>query len=178
MKYKLDNINVTKKIYKLKNGINVILVPLDSTNLVSIDVKFKLGYLDGYYCKCPELVHYMEHLVGHFTSNKYKSFKIISDLLYKNNASTNAYTSNDYIGFFIDGLYNSIDAYLDIISNGIFDFYPDKSLVNNEKKAVYNELNRIFSSTYYKFTKKLFKYLYKDKSDYIIKVIKKKLLNN
>ena len=177
MKYKLDNINVTKKIYKLKNGINVILVPLDKTNLVSIDVKFKLGYLDGYYCKCPELVHYMEHLVGHFTSNKYKSFKIISDLLYKNNASTNAYTSNDYIGFFIDGLYNSIDAYLDIISNGIFDFYQDKSLVNNEKKAVYNELNRLFSSTYYKFTKKLFKYLYKDKSDYTVEGISKKSIN-
>lgn len=177
MKYKLDNINVTKKIYKLKNGINVILVPLDSTNLVSIDVKFKLGNLDGYYCKCPELLHYMEHLVFHFTSNKYKSYKIISDLLHKNNASYNAYTADNYIGFFINGLYNSIDAYLDIISNGIFDFYPDKSLFNNEKKAVYDELNRRFSSTYYKFTKKLFKYLYKDKSDYTVEGTSKKSIN-
>ena len=62
MKYNLDNLNVKKKIYKLKNGINVILIPLDNTNLVNIDIKFKLGNADEYYCKCPELVHYMEHL--------------------------------------------------------------------------------------------------------------------
>ena len=177
MKYKLDNINVTKKIYKLKNGINVILVPLDKTNLVSIDVKFKLGELDEYYCKCPELVHYMEHLVSYLTSNKYKSHKIISDLIHKNNAIKNAHTDNVHTCFYITGLYNSIDVYLDIISNGIFDFYLDKSLVNNEKKAVYNELNRKFSSTYYKFTKKLVKYLYKDKSDYMVEGTTKKSIN-
>ena len=178
MKYKLDNINVTKKIYKLKNGINVILVPLDSTNLVYINVKFKLGSLDEYYCKCPELVHYMEHLVGHFTSNKYKSYKTIKDILYKNNAITNAYTSNVDTGYFIYGLYNSINVYLDIISNGIFDFYLDKSLVNNEKKAVYNELNsKYFSSAFYKYWKKLFKFLHKDKSVYMYQSRTNKSIN-
>lgn len=178
MKYKLDNINVKKKVYKLKNGINVILVPLDNTNLVNIDIKFKLGAIDEYYCKCPELVHYMEHLVCHFTSNKYKSNKTIKDILYKNNAVKNGYTSDVSVGFFIYGLYNSINVYLDIISNGIFDFYLDKSIVNNEKKAVYNEINTYhFSSTYYKFTKKLLKYLYKDKSDYTVEGTSKKSIN-
>jgi predicted Zn-dependent peptidase len=178
MKYNLNNLNVKKKIYKLKNGINVILVPLDNTNLVNIDIKFKLGSLDEYYCKCPELVHYMEHLVSYFTSKKYKSHKTINDILYKNNAYKNAYTDNNQVSFYINGLYNSIDIYLDIISNGIFNFYLDKSIINNEKKAVYNELNNnFFSSSFHKFNRKLFKYLYKDKSYYIIKSRTNKSIN-
>lgn len=168
MKYNLDNLNVKNKIYKFKNGINVILVPLDKTNLVDIKIHFKFGTIDEYNCKCPELLHYMEHLVSHFTSNKYKSHKIVNDILYKNNAYRNAYTKAHSIQFHINGLYNSIDKYLDIISNGIFNFYLDKSIVKNEKEAVYNELNTsIFSSPYHKFFIKLYKYLFKDKSIYL-----------
>lgn len=185
MKYKLNNLNVKKKIYKLKNGINVILIPLDNTNLVNIDIKFKLGNADEYYCKCPELVHYMEHLVYHFTSNKYKSFKTISNLLEKNNGETNAETRLSTTRFYIKGLYNSIDLYLDIISNGIFDFYLDKSIVDNEKEAVFNELNQnFFSDSLYKFNTKKYKYLYKDKTGLLwktnkhIKFLKKYNPNN
>lgn len=73
-----------KHIYKLNNGVKVIIVPLD-TKLTSVSLSIKLGIIHE---KKNEmgLTHYMEHLMARMTSQKYPDNEFVSKELSKRGA--------------------------------------------------------------------------------------------
>lgn len=161
------------KIIKLNNGITLLVVPL-KTKLTKIDMRILLG---SNHEKPNELqiTHYMEHLMGTFTSEKYKDEKKIKNELKKRGAETNAYVTDNETSFYITGLYEDLDFFIDLMANILKNFYIDHSIVKNEKEAVIQELNNNMVHYDYIFRLKIWRYMYK-KYGYLIDY--KKGINN
>lgn len=150
--------NNKKKFFKLKNGIRVIIIPMN-TLLTSISVNMLLGQNHEKYNEM-EITHYMEHLMARFTSNKHSDHKKISKELNKRGAVTNAYVDDYDTCFYIEGLYKDIEYYIDILSNTISNFHLEKSIMKQEKLAVVQELKKITANPEYFFDFKIWKYMY------------------
>ena len=105
--------NNKKKIYKLKNGVRVLIVPTH-TSLTDVTVKILLGENHERPDEM-EITHYMEHLMARFTSQKYKDYKQISQELRKRGAKSNASVDNYSTNFYIQGFYKDIEYYLDLL---------------------------------------------------------------
>lgn len=152
----MDNKYVIKK---LKNGITLLVIPLN-VNITKIEIKILLGSMHEKR-KEVELTHYMEHLMGTFTSNKYKSSLKNKIELNKRGADTNAYVSDNETSFYITGFYKDFEFYVDLLSNTLNNFYIDNNIVNNEKKAVIQENNNYMVNYEYVFDLKIWRYLFK-----------------
>jgi predicted Zn-dependent peptidase len=147
-----------KYIYKLKNGIKVIIVPLD-TKLTSISLSIKLGHAHE---KKNEtgLSHFMEHLMARMTSQKYPDDKYISQELSRRGAYVNAYVSEYETKFYIRGLFKDIAFYLDVLSNGIFNFQMISGIAEKEKHAAIHELQQNIANQNYLFDYKIKGFFY------------------
>ena len=150
--------NNLKKIIKLKNGIRVIIIPMN-TVLTNVSVNMLLGANHEKHNEM-ELTHYMEHLMARFTSEKYNDYKQISKELNKRGAISNAYVSEYDTCFFIKGFYKDAEYYIDILANMINNFYLEKSIMQQEKRAVVQELRKYTADPEYIFDFKIIKYMY------------------
>jgi predicted Zn-dependent peptidase len=150
--------NKKKKIFKLKNGVTAFIIPID-TNLTDVSVSILLGQ-NHEKPNTMEITHYMEHLMGRFTSKKYSDYKEISNELIKRGAITNAFVSNYETNFFIQGFFKDIEYYLDLLANTLSNFYLEKSIVKQEKNAVIQELRGYIAQYTYMFNLKIWKYMY------------------
>lgn len=150
--------NNKKQLFKLKNGIRVIIIPM-KTLLTNISVNMLLGQNHEKYNEM-EITHYMEHLMARFTSKKHNDHKQISKELNKRGAITNAYVDDYATCFYIEGLYKDIEYYIDILSNTISDFHLEKSIMEQEKLAVVQELKKFLADPEYIFDFKIWKYMY------------------
>jgi len=144
--------------FKLKNGIRVVIVPLH-TQLTYISVNYLFG---RYKEKSHEagLTHYCEHLLGSLTSQKYKSSAFVSEEIYKRGGEFNAYVSDYEMSIYIQGIYDDLAFYMDILSNTIQDFYADDDVKIKEKNVVNQEYLGYISNSNYRFGYNMFKYLY------------------
>jgi predicted Zn-dependent peptidase len=147
-----------KRFFKLKNGIRVLIIPTN-TNLTNVSVSILLGQNHEKITEI-ELTHYMEHLIGRFTSSKYSDYKLISNELHKRGAFTNAYVDDYETKFYISGFYKDIEYYLDILANTINNFKFNQSLIKQEKNAVIQELRNFMDDSDYLFDLKIYKYMY------------------
>jgi predicted Zn-dependent peptidase len=144
--------------FKLKNGIRVVIVPLH-TQLTYISVNYLFG---RYNEKSHEagLTHYCEHLLGSLTSQKYKSSAFVSEEIYKRGGEFNAYVSDYEMSIYIQGIYDDLAFYMDILSNTIQDFYAEDDVKIKEKNVVNQEYLGYISNSNYRFGYNMFKYLY------------------
>lgn len=150
--------NNLKTIIKLKNGIRVMIIPMN-TILTNVSINMLLGSNHEKYNEM-ELTHYMEHLMARFTSEKHNDYKEISRELNKRGAISNAYVSEYDTCFFIKGFYKDAEYYIDILSNMINNFYLEKSIMDQEKRAVVQELRKYTADPDYIFDFKIMKYMY------------------
>jgi len=169
------------KKYVLKNGIKVMIIPLD-TKLTHISANFLLGF-NHESKEISELTHYYEHLLARLTSKKFKNSQKVSNEISRRGGNSNAYVSSYEMCVYINGLYNDLEYYMDILSNSINNFYIDKKIAKKEKYAVVQELNNIISDVEYDFDTKIFKYLhpkyyYMRDQKYHIKTVKKFTLSD
>jgi predicted Zn-dependent peptidase len=169
-----------KHIYKLKNGIKVLIVPID-TKLTSVSVSIKLG--DTHENKDEVgITHYMEHLMARMTSKKYPDEKYVSQELSKRGAFVNAYVNEYETKFYIKGMFKDVAFYLDVLANAIFNFYLISEIAEKEKYSIIHELQENMSANSYIFEYKIKQYLYQKYSyhyDYqkYINVLKKYDIN-
>lgn len=169
------------KKYILKSGIKVIIIPSKS-KLTFISANFLLGH--NFENKSnTQITHYYEHLMSELTSEKHNDRLKIIDELSRRGASRNAFVSRNQMSFYIEGLYDNFEYFIDLISNTLYKFHIDKKIAIKEKKAAIQEYNNFLSNFTYNFNFKIFKYLYpkyKYVSDrnYHIKNIKKFTIND
>lgn len=150
--------NKKKKIIQLKNGIRVIIIPMN-TLLTSVAVSMLLGERHEKPSEM-ELTHYMEHLMGRFTSTKYSDYKTINQELNKRGAITNASVSDYETRFYIEGFYKDAEYFIDLLSNTISNFHLEKNIVKQEKQAVMQELRKHIADYRYVFNRKIWNYMY------------------
>lgn len=146
------------KKYALKNGIKVMIIPLD-TKLTHISANFLLGF-NHESKEITELTHYYEHLLGRLTSKKFKNAQNVANEISRRGGVTNAYVTSYKMSVYINGLYKDLEYYMDIMSNSIMNFYIDESIAKKEKNAVVQELNNYIADVEYDFDNKIFKYLH------------------
>jgi len=150
--------NKKRIIKKLRNGITVLIIP-SNTILTNVSVSILLGENHEKPDEI-ELTHYMEHLMGRFTSKKHNDVKKINSELNKRGATTNASVDKYETNFYIRGYYKDIEYYIDLLSNTIKNFKLEKSLIKQEKNAVIQELNNNMSDHEYIFDMKIWRYMY------------------
>lgn len=149
-----------KRIFKLSNGIRVLIIPSISKTLTHVSVNILLGEILEKLNE-REMTHYAEHLLGRFTSKKYKDYKLIAKELSSRGAETNASVSEYQTTLYINGFYKDLAYYADLLSNVINGFHIEKSLINQEKQAVIREITKYASDPEYVFHTKICKFTYK-----------------
>ncbi|MEI7973786.1 MAG: pitrilysin family protein [Bdellovibrio sp.] len=97
--------------FELKNGLQVLLAPNSSVPLVSYQTWYRVGSRD----EVPGstgAAHMLEHMM--FKGAKKYSGKQFWQLIQNNGISTNAFTSHDYTGFFLNAPSDKLELVMDL----------------------------------------------------------------
>ncbi len=127
------------KKHILENGLRVILAPIKNNPTVTFSVFVEAG--SNYEEKNENgLSHFLEHMCFNGTKTRPTPREVVYDLD-KIGAVYNAFTSNEYTGYFAKSAKEHIDIVFDVVSdiylNSVF---PEESL-KKEKGVVIEEIN-------------------------------------
>ncbi len=124
--------------YKLKNGANIILVPLKDTKSLTTLILYPVGsrYEPE---KLSGVSHYIEHLMFKGTKKR-KSSKVLTREIDRLGAEYNAYTGKEYTGYYIktDQKFSKIS--IDLLSDMLFESVFDAKEMEREKGPIIEEL--------------------------------------
>jgi predicted Zn-dependent peptidase len=126
------------KISKLKNGINLIKVPLKGSKALTVMAMFPVGsrYEDK---KISGASHFVEHMMFKGTKKRPTHLEISRELDALG-AEYNAFTSKDYTGYYVKtGEVNTEKAF-DWLADIIFNSKLDAEEVGKEKGVIVEEL--------------------------------------
>jgi zinc protease len=127
-------LNVEK--YQLSNGMTVILHPDSSIPAVSVHTWFRVGAKDEIPGRTG-LAHFFEHMMFKGT-NRY-GIDTWGKFLNGKGAETNAFTSSDYTGYFINAPSEQLPLVLDIEADRMRNLLLDPKLVTSEREVVKEE---------------------------------------
>lgn len=122
--------------YELKNGLVVLLHPDSSIPSVSIQQWFKVGSKDEVPGRTG-LAHFFEHMM--FKGTKKFPKETWSKFLNSKGAEVNAFTSNDYTGYYINAPAEHLELLLDIESDRMRNLNLDPKEVASEREVVKEE---------------------------------------
>ena len=124
--------------YKLKNTVNVILVPQENTHSTTVLVVYPVGsrYESA---KLSGVSHYIEHLMFKGTKKR-KNTLILTREIDRLGAEYNAFTAKDHTGYYIKTDCNYVETSLDILSDMLFNSTVDAKEMEREKTVIVEEL--------------------------------------
>lgn len=126
---------------KLDNGLRVITAPLENTKAVSLFVlvgtgsRFENKENNG-------IAHFLEHMFFKGTEKRPKTVDIARELDAVG-ASFNAFTGEEYTGFYIRAEQSHFDLALDVLSDMLFHSKFDANEIEKEKGVILEEINMI-----------------------------------
>jgi len=135
----------TKKI--LKNGLRLITIPQESTQAVTVLVlvgagsKYERKEISG-------LSHFLEHMFFKGTKKRPNTVAI-AETLDKIGGIYNAFTSEEYTGYFAKVDANHLDLALDWVSDIFLNSKLDPGEIEREKKVIIEEINMLFDHPIY-----------------------------
>jgi len=129
--------NYTKK--KLKNGMRIITVPMKenptTTVLVLVETGSKYENKDN-----NGISHFLEHMCFKGTSRRPSAFDITKELD-GIGAQYNAFTGQEYTGYYAKADYKNLDIILDVVSDMYLNpIFPEKE-IEKEKGVIVEEIN-------------------------------------
>ncbi|MEO0234337.1 MAG: pitrilysin family protein [candidate division WOR-3 bacterium] len=137
------------KIFKLDNGLEVLMVKTTTQPIVTIEIAVK----NGSYTQTPEncgLSHLYEHMF--FKGNvKWKSQEEYNKRIRELGIIYNGMTSNESVRYYFTLPSKNIDEGLEFMSYAIMDPLFDSVELEKERNVVLNEFDRDFSVPFYKF---------------------------
>jgi len=127
------------QLTKLDNGLKIITAPLASTKAVTILFLFGVGsrYED---VRLSGISHFLEHMFFKGT-NKRPTTLDISRELDSVGAGYNAYTGEEYTGYFVRITSDHFDLGLDILTDMLFNSKFDAQEIEREKGVIVEEIN-------------------------------------
>ena len=125
--------------HQLDNGINLILIPLENTMAVTSIVLFKVG---SRYENTDQLglAHFTEHMVFK-GGQRYTDTRMISQALDSVGGEFNAYTSQEYTGFYTKTAATHLRLGLDVLSDMVINPTFPADELEKEKGVIVEELN-------------------------------------
>lgn len=126
---------------KLDNGLRVITAPLENTKAVSLFVLVGTG--SRYENKQNNgIAHFLEHMFFKGTTKRPKTVDIARELDAVG-ASFNAFTGEEYTGFYVRAESSHFDLALDVLSDMLFNSKFDEKEIEKEKGVILEEINMI-----------------------------------
>ena len=123
----------------LKNGVRVIVAPMTNTRAVTVLVLFGTG--SKYETKKINGVsHFLEHMFFKGTKKRPKAIDI-SSLLDGVGGEFNAFTSEEFTGYYVKVATAHFDLALDVVSDILLHSKFDAKEINRERGVVIEEIN-------------------------------------
>jgi len=129
--------NYTKK--KLKNGMRIITIPMKENPTTTVLVLVETG--SKYENKNNNgISHFLEHMCFKGTSRRPSAFDITKELD-GIGAQYNAFTGQEYTGYYAKSDYKNVDTILDVVSDMYLNpIFPEKE-IEKEKGVIIEEIN-------------------------------------
>ncbi len=124
---------------KLKNGLNLVIVPINemesATTLVMVGAgsRYETKENNG-------ISHFLEHMAFKGTK-KHPTAMEISSLIDGAGAESNAFTGKDYTGYYIKSAAHRVEMAFDILSDMISNLLLDPAEIDKERGVITEELN-------------------------------------
>jgi zinc protease len=131
-----QNLKLEVEKYQLPNGLTVLLYEDHSVPLVSYQTWFRVGSKDER-PGITGIAHLFEHMM--FKGAKRYSGEAFDKLTHANGAVNNAFTSNDYTGYFIDGPSDKLELFMDIESDRMVNLEITDAKIKTEREVVKEE---------------------------------------
>jgi predicted Zn-dependent peptidase len=131
------DINYVNKV--LKNGLKLLFIPMEKIEIVHIELKILCGW-EHENDKTLESAHFLEHMLAKFTSKKYPDGIHNKYQLGKFGIMSNASTMEQMTSYFLEGNTKHIDYMLDLLINSYKEFIIDDAIIEQERKAIIQEL--------------------------------------
>lgn len=126
---------------KLDNGLKVITAPLKGTKAVTVLVLVKTG--SRYEEKQNNgIAHFLEHMFFKGTNKRPKTVDIARELDAVG-AGFNAFTGEEYTGFYVRAESSHFDLALDILTDMLFNSKFEAREIEKEKGVILEEINMI-----------------------------------
>lgn len=129
--------NVEKKV--LDNGLRVVLVPMENSEAVTIQILVGVGSNDEIK-EINGISHFLEHLFFKGTKNRPNPGDIDREID-RIGASHNAITTKEMTGFWIKSSVKDFDTSLDIISDIILNPLFNEEEIEKERGVILQEIN-------------------------------------
>lgn len=133
--------------HKYKNGIQLHHIQ-SNCNLFRIEIILKAGMLHEN-IKQLGYAHLIEHLMSFFTSKKYPNAELNQHMLNHWGMEMNAWTDENTCGYFVEGLLNYFYDVIDMVFENFVNPEFDKTIFEQEKKAVVRELSSSTDNVWY-----------------------------
>lgn len=129
--------NFTKT--KLKNGLRIITVPMKGNETVTVMVAVEAGsnYEDK---ENNGISHFLEHMCFKGTIKRPQS-KIINSELDSLGSQSNAFTGNEYTGYWAKAHYSKTEKILDIVSDIYLNSTLPEAELEKERGVIIEEIN-------------------------------------
>lgn len=130
------NLKLDVEKYQLPNGLTILLYEDHSVPLVSYNTWFRVGSKDER-PGITGIAHLFEHMM--FKGAKRYSGEDFDRLTHSNGAVNNAFTSNDYTGYYIDGPSDKLELIVDIESDRMVNLDITDAKIKTEREVVKEE---------------------------------------
>ncbi len=127
------------KLYKLKNGLRVLLAPMTETKAVTVLALTKVGSryetsdING-------VSHFVEHLMFKGTKKRPNTLKISKELD-SIGADYNAFTSKDHTGYYIKARADKKELAIEMLSDMFFNSKFESKEIDRERGVIVEEIN-------------------------------------
>lgn len=130
--------NVKLSTFKLKNGIRVVLVPLEGKKTVTVRVFLKIG--SKYETRAEAgMSHFLEHMAFKGTRKRPKASDINKEMDSKG-AVWNAETGFDYTSYYVTSINKNLEWMLDLESDILLNSTYNKAEVKKERGVIIEEI--------------------------------------
>lgn len=126
-------------LHVLKNGLKVVLVPIDEMNSATTLIMVGAGsrYENA---KNNGVSHFLEHMAFKGTKNR-PTAREISSLIDGIGAESNAFTSKEFTGYYIKSSSQHVDVALDVLSDMLQHLLLDPKEIDKERGVIIEEIN-------------------------------------
>jgi predicted Zn-dependent peptidase len=123
----------------LPNGMRVLTVPMQSTEAVTVMVHIRAGSryetrdING-------IAHFLEHMFFK-GGKKYPTPKAVSETIDGIGGGFNAFTSDEYVGYYIQVAKEKVNTAFDVLSDMLMNAHFREADLNRERGVILEEMN-------------------------------------
>lgn len=137
----------------LPNGLNVIMIPMESPGLVAYYTIVRTGSRDEVEPGKSGFAHFFEHMM--FRGTKRHPGPVYDSIVTALGAKTNAYTTDDFTAYHLNFAKEDLEKVIDIESDRFQNLYYEEREFQTEAGAVYGEYKKNITQPFMMLSEKM-----------------------